>query len=286
MILQLGSPQHKELFCRSFLESHLDYEPKDLPWPDLDSIALDRLKGIPFWREALLTEREAGVMVTAFAETIDDPLIKEAIALQAREESRHASLIDVLLDRYQIEISEPPYPKVPDDILTSFIDFGFAECLDSFFAFGMFGIARQANYLPESVFAIFEPILDEEARHIVFFVNWFAYLQIQKGRPKTLRGVHALWHYGQAIKKLMAAFGNTDGNKDGVPFTAKEATHFMDGLTPELFFSICLAENSRRMQKFDPQLLRPMLFPRLSQIALSCLRLLPKRQPQPLAQKS
>jgi hypothetical protein len=286
MTLQLGSPQHKDLFCRSFIDSYLDYEPKDLPWPELDAISLDRLKGIPFWREALLTEQEAGVMVTAFAQTIDDPLIQEAIALQAFEESRHARLIDVLIDRYQIEISRPPYPTVPDDILTAFIDFGFAECLDSFFAFGMFGIARQANYLPESVFAIFEPILDEEARHIVFFVNWVTYLQLQKGRPNLLRGGHALWHYGRAIKKLMDAFGNTGDDKDGVPFTATEATHFMDDLTPELFFSVCLAENARRMQKFDPQLLQPMLFPRLSQVALSCLRLLPKRQPQPLAQKS
>ncbi len=60
--MKLGSEQHKELFCRSFIESHLDYEPEQLPWPELDSVALERLRGIPFWKEALITEREAGLM--------------------------------------------------------------------------------------------------------------------------------------------------------------------------------------------------------------------------------
>jgi hypothetical protein len=31
--MKIGSEAHNELFCRSFMESHLEYEPEQLPWP-------------------------------------------------------------------------------------------------------------------------------------------------------------------------------------------------------------------------------------------------------------
>ncbi len=284
--MKLGSEEHKQLFCRQFLDSHLKYEPETLAWPELDSVFLERLRAIPFWQEALFIEREAGLMVSAFAETIEDSLIRDAIALQGREESRHARLIEYLINHYQIEITEPPPPKLPSNFATAFTDFGFEECLDSFFAFGMFGIARQANYLPEPIFTIFDPILDEEARHIVFFVNWVTYLQIQQGREaKAWQGAHSLWHYGRAIWGLVKTFGGMD-QRDGQGFTAKGATTFMDDLTAEQFFSTCLAENAKRMSVYDPRLLQPQLLPRLSQVALRFLKLLPQRQTIPTTQQS
>lgn len=276
--MQIGSEAHKELFCRTFMESHLKYEPEQMPWPHLDSVSLDRLRSIPFWEEALNTEREAGVMVSAFAETISDPMIREAIALQGVEETRHGRLLEFLINHYDIKISERPAPTVPDNIETAFIDFGFGECLDSFFAFGLFGIARQSRYFPEPLFSMFEPILNEEARHIVFFVNWVSYLQIQQGRGVAgLRAMQALWHYGRALLHLVKAFGSSaDGSGEG--FTATGASTFMDDLTPEIVFSTSLQENARRMSVFDERLLQPRLMPRLSTIALRTLRLLPRRQ--------
>jgi hypothetical protein len=55
--MQLGSEQHKQLFCHSFLDTHLEYQPQNLPWPELDQTNLNRLKSIPFWREALTIEQ-------------------------------------------------------------------------------------------------------------------------------------------------------------------------------------------------------------------------------------
>jgi hypothetical protein len=277
--MKLGSEQHKELFCRSFTESHLNYEPETLPWPELDSVALERLRGIPFWREALATEREAGVMVSAFAQMIEDPMIQAAIALQGVEEHRHGRLIEFLIQHYEIPIVEPSPVVLPQNLETAFLDFGYGECLDSFFAFGMFGIAQQARYLPEPLFTIFDPILHEEARHIVFFINWVTYEQIQQGRGAALRGLSALWHSGRAIRNLVRAFGgSSDETQESQPFTASEAVHFMDDLTPELFLSVALSENAQRMSVFDPQLLQPRLSKRLSRIALQVLKHLPRRQ--------
>ncbi len=277
--MKIGSKEHKELFCQSFMTSYLEYEPEKLPWPDLDDADLERLRGIPFWEEALSTEREAGIMVSAFAETVSDPTIRAAITLQGKEEARHARLLEFLIDHYNIQISERPVPKLPQNIEQAFIDFGFGECLDSFFAFGMFGLARQARYFPESLFTIFEPILDEEARHIVFFINWVTYLQIQQGRGAGgWRATHALWHYGRAIHHLIQAFGSA-ADASGEGFTVTGASTFMNDLTPELFLSMTLQENARRMSAFDRRLLQPKLLPRLSAIALRILRILPQRQP-------
>lgn len=278
--MQIGSDAHKNLFCESFMTTHLEYEPEQLPWPHLDPEQLALLKGIPFWEQARDTERQAGMLVAAYAETVADPELRAAIALQGQEEARHARLIQTLIDRYEIEVGEPPALKRPPNIETAFTTFGFEECLDSFFAFGLFGIAREANILPEQLFTIFDPILDEEARHIVFFVNWFTYLQIERGQGfLPLRACKTLWHYGYALRNLAAAFMGTN---DSAGFTAKNASSFsLDDITPEQFLITCLRENEKRMSKFDRRLLQPSLLPRLSSLALRGLQLMPKRKPTP-----
>jgi hypothetical protein len=275
--MKLGSLQHKELFCRSFIDTHLVYEPEKIPFPHLEGAELEKLRAIPFWKEALYTERKAGKMVSAFAETINDPLIKEAIALQGREESRHARLIQVLVDRYEIEITDLPEINLPNKIETAFSDFGFEECLDSFFAFGLFDIARRAKYLPEAMFNIFDPLLDEEARHIVFFVNWFTYEQIQQGKGlESLRAISTLGHYKNALWGLIKTFSGSQKDKQK-NFTATGARTFMDDLTASFFFTTCLEANGRRMKVFEDELLRPQLIPSLSKFALSLLRFLPQQ---------
>lgn len=279
--MKVGSQAHKELFCQSFIESYQDYEPETLPWPQLDDAALARLRGIPFWQIALQTERQAGVMVSAFAETITDPMIREAIALQAKEETRHGRLLEFLIKHYDVPINEPAPPTVPPNIAQEFIDFGFGECLDSYFAFGMFDLARQTNYFPEALFTIFDPILYEEARHIVFFVNWVSYMQVHEGRGLApLRVAHAGVHYGRALLHLAKSFTSAGGST-GESFTAAGAGAFTDNLTPARVFSVCLQENEKRMSSFDDRLLQPRLLPKLSAIALQMLKLLPQRQSTP-----
>ncbi len=277
--MQLGSVEHKELFCRSFMDSYRQYEPESLPWPDLDDVALNTLRGIPFWEQALDIELDAGVMVSSYSETVKDPLIKEAIALQGREECRHSHLIKTLISHYEVEISPRPPVKVPENIESAFTTFGFGECLDSFFAFGLFAIAREANIFPEQLFTIFDPILDEEARHIVFFVNWFTYTQIQRSQGfPLLRNAKTLWYYSKAISNLISAFGDSDPS--GTGFTATGARIFTEDLTAEKFIAVCLRENEYRMSKYDSRLIQPRFLPKLASIARQTLLLIPKSKPK------
>src|SRR5262245_36922691 len=123
--MKIGSQEHRDAFCAHFTQTYIDYHPEDLPWPVLDDEALRRLRAVPFWEEVFYTERRAGAIVAAFTETVTDPVLKAALALQGEEESRHANLIRVMIDRYGLDASERPMEDLGRDIETRFKDFGF-----------------------------------------------------------------------------------------------------------------------------------------------------------------
>jgi hypothetical protein len=273
--LTAGSEAHKELFCRDFIARHQAYEPEQLPWPDLDGPALDRLRAVPFWEEVLHTERAAGAKVTAYAVTIQDPLIREAVNLQGVEESRHARMIQFMIQHYGIKVDEHPLDRLPVDLEKVFIDFGYGECLDAFLGFGAFTIARQARFLPESLFAIFDQLLQEETQHIVFFINWMAYHQGRRGWvAQHLRAATSLHFYGRAVRRLMGTI-RRGAESNGQDFSATQASVFLDGFSVETFLENCLTENVRRMSGFHVQLLQPWLLPALARVALSGVKLWP-----------
>ena len=61
--IKIGSDAHRELFCRHFIDTYTDYEPRILPWPELSAAEadLERLQRVPFWQERYWhTERRAG----------------------------------------------------------------------------------------------------------------------------------------------------------------------------------------------------------------------------------
>ena len=276
--MKIGSEAHKQLFCQRFMETHLKYEPEQLPWPKLEVEQLERLRGIPFWEEAVRTEQNAGAMLAAFAETVSDRVLRDAIALQGLEESRHARLIEFFINYYGIETAIDPPKPICDRVEPEFIKFGYGECFDSFFAFGLFAMARQSGLFPEKFFDIFDPVIDEEARHMVFFVNWIAYKQLQEGKgAKFIRDLNSLRYYIGAVGKRLDSFtGAKKGSGKG--FTASGASSVTMNLTLDNFISTCIQENARRMSVYDPNLLRPEFLPILAKAAFSTLKFIPKSQ--------
>ena len=144
----------------------------------------------------------------------------------------------------------------------------------SFLGFGVFKIARRAGFLPDPLFEIFDMLMREETRHIVFFINWMAW---QKSRAGAVRGgcaeLNAARYYGRAIGRLLGTVWRGRRANDGKDFSATQAGVFLDGFTFRGFVAECRAEHERRMGEFDPDLLQPRFLPRLAGIALAGLRL-------------
>jgi hypothetical protein len=266
--LRIGSDEHKARFCRVFVDTHDAYAPEEIRWPVLDPPALARLRGLPFWGEAVGSERTAAARVRAMADAERDPLLREAIALQAFEEERHARLLDLLLDHYAI-----PYPddqaERPRDPEWGFMRMGYGECFDSFFAFGLFRIAADTGFFPAPLIKLFDGVMQEEARHILFFSNWAAYHGVQL--PMVEKPWFLIRRMGgmalQALGRVRTALRLRDTPDTGDNFTMQVPAEIGDVTLRSLALT-CVRENERRLSLYDAELLRPRMVPTLAGLAL------------------
>lgn len=279
MAIKPGSEKHKQLFCRQFIETHEVFDPELLPWPELDEASLKRLREVPFWQEVYHTERRAGAIVDAFTPQVIDPLVQQAVALQGVEESRHAKLIQVMIDRYGLDATEQPLEAFPADLETAFIDFGFGECMDAFLGFGAFKTARQSEFLPEGMFEIFEVLMHEETRHIVFFINYMAWREKRRGHTALTRALKSARFYGRAARRLVGMVQRGQDTNDGRDFAVTQANMFLEGFSFRQFVEDCYRENARRMSQFDPDLMQPRLLPAIADMAVRGMRLWERSRP-------
>jgi hypothetical protein len=230
---------------------------------------------LPVWNEAARTEAETAVKVQTLGLVEPDPLLAEAIALQGYEEGRHASIIQLLVRRYGISVDPFESPAPPKDPVWTFLSIGYGECIDSFFAFGLFEFGRRSDYFPAELIDIFDPIVQEEARHILFLVNWAAYLRAQRGMvTRPLFGLRLGWVIAAQLlehARHAASFGGNN-SEEGFEMASREA--FGD-ISARAFLELCLAENDRRLGRYDERLLRPRLVPGTVRMAL---KLMPRRR--------
>ena len=265
----IGSNEHRLLFCRTFVETHKPFHAADIAWPDLDEESLSRLRALPVWDEASRTEAATAIKVQSLGQTEKDPVLKEAIALQGYEEGRHAEIIALLTRRYGIQTRPAGEPERPRNPTWTFLRTGYGECLDSFFGFGLFDIGRRSELFHPKLIELFDQIMQEEARHILFIVNWAAYLRARQPLPlRPVFDARRAWNIvAQAFDRVRGALqmAGGDGNggdaratQDG--FTLKSHRVFGD-FTLRSFLELCLAENQRRLSPYDPRLLRPRLVP-------------------------
>jgi hypothetical protein len=264
----IGSNEHKELFCRSFIGSHSAYDPQDWPWPQLDDLSLKRLRAIPIWTMALEVELGAGVMLMGFAKSETDPLVRETLELQGYEEDRHGRILQCMIDRYGLKVTPNVHHAKPTR--AAFVDFGYNECVDSFAGFGIFKLARDARILPDALTSLFTRLLVEEARHIVFFINWVAWDRCRRGLPwPVAQAVPTLVNYGSAIVRRVKGGTEMQSADTGNDPTLDLFGDVVSDLTPAKFLRACVEENDRYMAAFDPRLLRPRVIPALGKAALA-----------------
>ena len=267
---RIGGEAHKLLFCRMLLETHNPYKPAVIDWPELPADARQRLVSLPIWDIAVQTEGKASLNVASYADLIaGDPWLRRAVELNAFEEARHKRVLANLVAAYGIVLApEPPYPT-PRDREWAFMVTGFSECIDSFFAFGLFELAKRSGYFPPELVDTFEPVMHEEGRHILFFVNWVAWRRARTPlwrRPWFELRVMAVWLF-----LFWERMGIARGIGDGMPadnnFTVTGVSAVGIDVSARELMDVCLAENDRRLGLYDARLLRPRFVPRMVRLA-------------------
>jgi len=286
-----GSEAHKTAFCRMLLDTHNPYKPSIIDWPVLDPEARERLVKLPIWDIAVQTEGKARLRVLSYAETIEDALLRQAIELDGFEEGRHKEVLSNLVEAYGIRLTAEPEYLRPRDPEWAFLVTGFSECIDSFFAFGLFALAKRSGFFPSALVDTFEPVMQEEGRHILFFVNWVAWHKRNLPswrRPIFWSKVLAVWGFliWERIGLARGVGGAGDEESGAVPqdnnftLTGSKAVGAVD-LSVTALIDVCLAENDRRLSGYDARLLRPNVVPRLMRFARRFMR-----QPGPAAAPS
>jgi hypothetical protein len=268
--IRIGSPEHLRLFSRMLIETHNPYKPAVIEWPKLEPEALVRVTSLPIWDIAVQTEGRASIRVKTFADSVTDPVLREALVMDAGEEQRHKVVLSKLVEAYGIELAPEPEYAAPKDALWAWLVTGYSECIDSFFAFGLFETARRSGYFPEELVETFEPVIQEEARHILFFVNWVAWyrhnLPIWKRMSFRLTEA-AVWAF-LIYERIGIARGLDEGGEmQDANFAMNGASAVGVDLSPAQLIDLCLVENDRRMAGYDQRLLRPKITPTLAGFA-------------------
>jgi len=268
--MRRGDDAYRAMFSRMLLDTFNPYKPAVIDWPVLDPDARQRLVSLPIWDIAVQTEGRARLRILSYARAVREGLLREAFELMAFEEGRHKEVLSHLVRAYGIELDPEPEYLEPRDPEWGFMVTGYSECIDSFFAFGLFELARRSGYFPPELVETFEPVIQEEGRHILFFVNWVAWHKRTMPlwrRPWFLLKTAAVWAF-LVRERIGLARDVSAGGKEDANFTVQGASAVGGEVDTTELMRICLAENDRRLGGYDPRLLRPTTVPRLVRIAL------------------
>jgi hypothetical protein len=275
--LRPGSPEHRRAMCRMFAETFNPYKPSVIAWPELDPSALQRLLSLPIWDIAVQTEGKARQRMLSYAEIAPDPDVREAIRLNGWEEGRHKAVLSSLVAAYGIPLVPEQEYKTPKHAEWAYLVTGFSECIDSFFAFGLFEMAKRSGFFPLPLVDTFEPVIQEEARHILLFANWLAAhrrnLPLWR-RPWFEVKVAAVWVFlgWERIGLARGMRGKDEPPQDNnFTLTGGKAVGGDDISLPALM-ALCLAENDRRFAGYDPRLRRPTTTPSIARLILRVAR--------------
>ncbi len=268
--MRRGDDAFRAMFSRMLLDTFNPYKPSVIDWPVLDPEARQRLISLPIWDIAVQTEGRARLRILSYARRIGEKLLREAFELMAFEEGRHKEVLSHLVRAYGIELDPEPEYLEPRDPEWGFMVTGYSECIDSFFAFGLFELARRSGYFPPELVETFEPVIQEEGRHILFFINWVAW------HKRTMPFWRRPWFFLKTLgvwafllrERIGIARDVSAGGKEDANFTVQGANAVGGEIRTSELMRICLAENARRLSGYDPRLLRPTTVPRVVRFAL------------------
>jgi hypothetical protein len=277
--IKVGTAEHFMMLTQLLKATYNPYKPSVLNWPKLDPDTLARITSLPIWDIAVQTEIKASMRIENYAKTVPNTALRLALLHMAGEESRHRDVLSRLVAAYDIPMQPEETYQLPKDAEWGFMVTGYSECMDSFFAYGLFEMARRSGFFPIDLVETFEPVVQEEGRHILFFTNWVAWHKANMPlwrRPYFAVKTAAVWAF--LIWERIGIARSVDGLEGAdANFTMNGSKALSDEMDPAILIDICLEEDKKRMAGYDRRLLRPTTMPRLARMARLFVR--PKKKP-------
>ncbi|HEY9828897.1 MAG TPA: hypothetical protein V6D19_26055 [Stenomitos sp.] len=242
----------------------------------MEHAVLAKIQDAAFWTRVSSSQSEIGLIASAYAQTLQDPLLRENMALYGKEHQRLAAVVGTLVETYGFNCPGQKAASLPTNLEQALIEAGYSDCIDVFLGFGLWELAKQAQLLPHELEQQFETYLAEKSRHLVFFVNWLAFRNVKTRKyAEGFRGVQAVWQRRGALLDWMKVFGEKE-DSDALP-----TRRWLEEWTSEAFLTACLSAHRQFMQPFSTNLLKPQVAPILAALVRESLRVWPKRQAQP-----
>jgi hypothetical protein len=285
--IKYGSAEHKQMMCRMFKETFNPYRPSVLKWPTLNAESLQRIVSLPIWDIAVQTEGKARLRMAAYARTLTDPDMRNVLAQNAWEENRHKEVLSKMVQHYGIPLAEEPPYIYPTDPEWAYLVTGYSECIDSFFAFGLFKVAHDSGLFPGELIDTFEPVMQEECRHILLFANWVAWHRANLSLFARIAfefKVFRVWCFlgweRMELAKSLDGDDSAPAQDNNFTVTGAQSVTNQDLSIVELM-QWCLDENDRRFAGYDRRLLRPTTMPFLVRCALPVLKFFARLKRKP-----
>jgi len=139
----------------------------------------------------------------------------------------------------------------------------------------LFKAAKDTGYFPPELIQTFDPVVNEEARHILFFVNWVAWHRRNMPwwrRPYFELKVFAVWLF--LIYERMGIASDVSNGQQDNNFTLSGAEQLGSDIDVGELIAVCIAENDRRLKPYDVRLKRPRFVPFMARKALGVMKLL------------
>jgi hypothetical protein len=137
---------------------------------------------------------------------------------------------------------------------------------------------------PPELIDTFEPVMQEECRHILLFANWVAWHRANLGFFKRIAfewKVFRVWCFlgleRMDLAKSLDADGNEHAQDNNFTVNGAQSVTQKDLSVAELM-QWCVRENDRRFAGYDQRLLRPTTMPFMVKCALPVLKFLERRK--------
>jgi hypothetical protein len=274
--MRSGTYQHRALFCDALTSTHREFRVEEIVWPALGDAALAFVRTSPFFARALATERRAAVMLAGFADTFDDPILRDAVRLAGVEEWRHGDVFASLINTYDLRFETSVLAPLPPT-RESFRAFGYRKTLEAFLGWGVLAIVRQTEAFPTPFVRIFESVLNDETRHSIFFANWVAYNRARRGRVGPFDETReAVRGFSAAAREMLSEYG--EGSARGAWFAEANVRRLIGEVPLATVLEKAIEENRRLSETFDTRLKRLRFVVLCAEVAAFVLRRIPKRK--------